>query len=219
MTLHRLFSRAAIPMLVLATAAVGGCNLDLDDLLDDGMDTEAADTDGGDTDGGGTDGGGADGGGADGGGADGGGADGGGADGAGADTSGGPADPSGELPAELVGMWEVGLEGAAIGFEFFDDGSYVQIIYQEFDDAGCATISQEVYAGVVEIDGASMVLSPVEGYQSLDQCGTVSEGTEVPDAVALAWSLGTDDLGDALTLDDGTDTLVLRRSADDGGGT
>lgn len=189
---------------VLATA--GGCNLDLDDLIDEGMDTEAADTDGGDTDGGDTDGG-----------ADDGGAD----DGAddGADTSGGPSDPSGELPAELVGMWEVGLEGMAIGFEFFDDGSYVQLIYQEYDDAGCATISQEVYAGVVELDGASMVLSPIEGYQSLDQCGTLSEDSAVVDPVALTWSLGTDELGDALTLDDGTDALVLHRSEDGGEGT
>lgn len=194
---------------VLATA--GGCNLDLDDLIDEGMDTEAADTDGGDTDGGDTDGG------ADDGGADDGGAD----DGAddGADTSGGPSDPSGELPAELVGMWEVGLEGMAIGFEFFDDGSYVQLIYQEYDDAGCATISQEVYAGVVELDGASMVLSPIEGYQSLDQCGTLSEDSAVVDPVALTWSLGTDELGDALTLDDGTDALVLHRSEDGGEGT
>lgn len=213
MTLHRLFSRAALPMLaVLATA--GGCNLDLDDLLDDGMDTDAADTDGGDTDGGDTDGGDTD--------AD---PSGGGASGDpsgdpsdGADTSGGASDPSGELPAEIVGMWEVGAEGLAIGFEFFDDGSYVQLIYQEYDDGGCATISQEVYAGVVELDGASMVLSPVEGYQSLDQCGTVSEDAAVPDAVALSWSLGTDELGDALTLDDGTDALVLHRSEDDGAG-
>lgn len=199
---------------VLATA--GGCNLDLDDLIDEGMDTEAADTDGGDTDGGDTDGGADDGGADDGGANDGGADDGGGNDGA--DTSGGPSDPSGELPAELVGMWEVGLEGMAIGFEFFDDGSYVQLVYQEYDDAGCATISQEVYAGVVELDGASMVLSPVEGYQSLDQCGTVSEDTAIVDPVALTWSLGTDELGDALTLDDGTDALVLHRSADDGAG-
>lgn len=190
MTRHCVSILCTLPLLALAAT---GCNLDLEDLLDDGMDTEAAvddDTGGDDT------------------GADDA-ADG--ADDDGADTTGGGA-PGDALPPELVGAWATAIDAGAMIVEFFDDGSYAQLLYQEYDDGGCATISQEVYAGTIALDGATMVLSPLEGYQGLDQCGTVSEGAAVPDAIALSWSLAADDQGDALVLDDGDGEVVLRRT-------
>jgi hypothetical protein len=196
---------------------VGGCNLGLDDLLhpdvDNGDSSESGDDDGGSDDGSAPsdDDGPAP--------ADSGSEDDG-SDGA-ADTSEGGADPTGgdvgEVPAEIIGAWITGDESTAMLLELHDDGTFAQGLYYEYDDQGCWTTGTEAYSGSFAIDATTLTLAADAGAQQLDQCGTMSEGQEIAATVDLAWSLGVDDLGDALTLDDGTGALVFHRSEDGGG--
>jgi hypothetical protein len=198
---------------------VGGCNLGLDDLLhpdvDNGDSSESGDDDGGSDDGSAPsdDDGAAP--------AESGSDDDGGADDA-ADTSDGGADPSGgdvgEVPAEILGAWISGDQSAAMLIELYDDGTFAQGLYYEYDDEGCWTTGTEAYSGTFAIDATTLTLAADAGAQELDQCGTMSEGQDIAATVELAWSLGVDDLGDALTLDDGTGALVFHRSEEGGGG-
>lgn len=199
-----------------------GCNLDLDDLIDDGDESgESSGGDEGDDASDGDDDGNDEGG--DTGNDDDGDSNGDGGDDASdagdsaADTSGGG--DGGEVPADVLGAWVTGTETAAMLLELYDDGTFTQGLYYEYDDEGCYTVGQEAYSGTFVIDATTLVLAADAGVQEIDQCGTLVEGQDVAETVQLAWTLGTDEAGDVLTLDDGSGEggLVFHR-ADEGGG-
>lgn len=199
----------SLPLFVCAAllAAVPACNLDLDELIDEAQtagDTEGDDGDtDGDDDGGDTKN-------ADDPGDDPAGTEGGedpGADG-GADSSGGGDDEpvSGDADA-LLGLWVGTLDDVAFAYEFHDDGTYLQAVYLEIDDGGCLVTDTEYYAGNYTVDGDALSLQPLQGEQHVDQCGEVTDSTELIDPAVWSWSLQTDDAGEQLVL--AADDLVI----------
>jgi hypothetical protein len=118
-----------------------------------------------------------------------------------------PADPDDDaapIPEGLLGLWIITGTTSGSLFEFVDDGTYVRANIGETSFGTCTTAVEMQSAGEYTVDGDTISLVPRDAYKRIDDCGTVTESDELPDAEDLVWSLEHDEWGEALVLTDST---------------